>query len=120
MNIWDKIWELFTDKTPETFYKVIITNELVSVEHPKHGITKIKWNQITRINLINLDIGPAGIDIWMSLIGEDEVCLIPHGHAGFEKVYEIVSKYKNFNFENFINSMGCTDNVEFLLWEKEN
>jgi len=53
------------------------------------------------------------------LLGENSGCLIPHGAKGFETVYEIISKYNNFNFDNFISSMSCTDNEEFLLWKKE-
>ena len=50
--------------------------------------------------------------------GDGERCLIPHGAKGFDKVYEIVSKYEGFDFTNFGKSMTCADNAEFDLWVK--
>jgi hypothetical protein len=118
MGILQKIFGAFSSKSPESFYEVKVTNESVTVSHPKHGIEKINWNKINLIKLINTDAGPAGIDIWLNLKGDNEECFIPHGHKGFDQVYEIVSQYDNFNFNNFINSMSCADNKAFLLWEK--
>jgi len=33
-------------------------------------------------------------------------------------VYDIVSKYKGFNFENVIAAAVCTENQEFIVWRK--
>ena len=38
---------------------------------------------------------------------------------GFDEVYEIISKYEGFNFENWGKSMTCTDNAEFPIWIKK-
>lgn len=118
MGILQRLFNVFGAKSPESFYEVKVTDQSVSVSHPKHGIEKINWNQINQIKLVNTDVGPAGIDIWLNLVGDNTECFIPHGHQGFQEVYDIVSKYNNFNFNNFIESMSCTDNKEFLLWEK--
>jgi len=52
-------------------------------------------------------------------LSEEDSCLIPQGAKGFDNVYDAVSKYNGFNFENFIKSMSCTDNAEFDLWTKK-
>lgn len=119
MGIFQKIFGAFSSKPPEDYYNVILSEIDIYVEHPKHGIQKINWEDILTIKLINTDDGPAGIDIWLALVGKNETCLIPQSHKGFDEVYNIVSKYEDFNFENFINSMSCTDNAEFLLWERK-
>ena len=52
------------------------------------------------------------------LIGNNKGCSIPQGSEGWEKVYDIVSKYDGFNFENVIESASCADNATFDLWKK--
>ena len=117
MNFFKK---LFSPKLqPEDYYHTIITDESVRIEHPKRKTEEIFWNKINEIKLINTDSGPASPDIWLALLGDNSGCLIPHGSKGFDEVYEIISKYENFDFENVTKSMQCTDNNDFLLWESE-
>lgn len=117
MDIFNK---LFKRKRyyPEGDYKVTITPKFIKVEHPKRREEQIFWDNIEEIKLINTDNGPFVPDIWLSLFGKEDGCLIPHGAKGFDEIYEVVSKYEGFNKENFGKSMTCTDNAEFLLWRK--
>ncbi|WP_426485652.1 hypothetical protein [Flavobacterium sp. 2] len=119
MGILEKIFGKPKPKNPEDFFLVTINKEFIRVEHPERKTEEILWKDIDEIKLINTDDGPFVPDVWLALLGENSVCLIPHGAKGFETVYEIISKYDNFNFDNFISSMSCTDNEEFLLWKKE-
>jgi hypothetical protein len=114
MKIFDKI--LGKPHQPEDDYMVTITDKSIMVEHPKRETESIKWDDINIILIVNTDQGPWAPDVWLTLIGNKSRCSIPQGAKGFEEVYDIVSKYNGFNFENFIKSMSCTDNAEFLLW----
>lgn len=105
-------------KHPEDYYTVIVTEKFVRVEHPKIKTEQIAWSEIKVIKLINTDKGPWAPDIWLTLIGENSGCMIPQGAKGYDEVYEIVSKYENFDFEKVIESMTCTDNKDFILWRK--
>ncbi|AOP33159.1 hypothetical protein A0128_04395 [Leptospira tipperaryensis] len=119
MGIFDFIFKkLNLLKYPEEEFTVIITDELVRVEHPKRKTEQILWKEIDEIRLINTDAGPVEPDIWLALIGKDSGCLIPSGCEGYDRVYDIVSTYKNFDFANVIQSMITTENAEFLLWKK--
>jgi len=102
---------------PEDYYKTIITDKSIRVEHPKRETEEILWQDIKEIKLINTDAGPAAPDIWLALLGENSGCLIPHGSKGFDDVYEIISKYENFDFENVTKSMTSTSNEHFSLWK---
>jgi len=104
---------------PEGEYIVTITSSFIKVEHPQRETEQVMWNNIQKIKLVNTADGPWLPDVWLALIGKDDGCVIPQGAKGYDEVYDIVSKYKGFSFENVIKSMGCTDNAEFLLWEKE-
>jgi hypothetical protein len=103
----------------EDYYTVTLSDTSVKVSHPKQPTEEIHWNNIQLIKLINTDEGPSLPDIWLTLIGGEEQCLIPQGTKGYAEVYDIVSKYEGFNFENVIKSMSCADNAEFILWVKK-
>lgn len=119
MGLFDKLFNKNPRKSPEEEYTVTITDDYVKVEHPRVQTGKILWININSIKLINTDEGPWNPDIWLVLIGDNEGCVIPHGAKGFNEVYDIISKYDNFNFENFGKSMTTTENEEFDLWTKK-
>lgn len=120
LNFFRKIFSKKEVYSPEDKYVVIISEETITVQHPERETQTINWNDIETIKLINTDEGPFLPDIWLALLGKNSGCLIPQGSKGFEDIYNIISEYENFNFENFINSMSSTDNEEFLLWTKNN
>lgn len=89
---------------------------MVSVYHPKWPTGSVNWKDIHTILFVNTDEGPWLPDVWLTLISDEGKCSIPQGAKGFEDVYDLVSKYEGFNFDNATKSMTCTDNAEFLLW----
>jgi hypothetical protein len=119
MNLFNR---LFKERNPqlEDQYSVAITEETVSVYHPKWSNESVHWKDVHTILLINTDEGPWLPDVWLTLIDNNGKCMIPQGANGFEKVYNIVSKYDGFDFENAIKSMSCTDKAEFLLCTNNN
>lgn len=119
MGILDKLFGKSKPKNPEDDFFVTITDDFVRIEHPQRKTEQIMWKDITEIKLINTDAGPISPDVWIALLGENSGCLIPHGCKRYEDVYNIISKYENFSFENVIKSMSCTDNAEFLLWTRK-
>jgi hypothetical protein len=119
MGIFSKLFKKEKFKNPEEYYIVTISNASVKVEHPERKTENIKWASIEEIKLVNTDEGPISPDIWLVLLGKESMCLIPHGAEGFDEVYDIISKYPDFSFENFGKSMTCTDNAEFVLWKKK-
>jgi hypothetical protein len=119
MGFLSNLFKKSKPKNPEDDFKVTITKDLIRIEHPQRKTEQINWQNIEEIKLINTDEGPWLPDVWLALLGQNEGCLLPQGAKGYEEVYEIVSKYENFNFENVIKSMACTDNAEFELWTKK-
>ena len=122
MGFWNKIFgsknENTNRKQPEDYYETEITDVYVKVTHPKRKTEQIDWNEIEEIKLINTDEGPFLPDVWLILMGNGKGCSIPQGSDGWNKVYDIVSKYDGFNFENVIKSASCADNETFELWQK--
>ena len=104
---------------PEDDFFVTITEELVRVEHPLRKTEQIKWADINQIWIVTTSTGPFMPDVFLALMGEKSGCLIPQGAKGYQEIYDIVSKYKNFDYENVIKSMLCTEDARFILWKKD-
>ena len=122
MGFWNKLFGSKSDnssqKQAEDYYETEITDSYVKVTHPNRKEEQISWIEVEEIKLINTDEGPFLPDVWMLLIGNGKSCSIPQGSEGWNKVYNIVSKYEGFNFENVIKSASCTDNEIFELWKR--
>jgi len=118
MVFFSKLFGRKLSQIPESDFKVTITDDFVRVEHPKRKTEEIFWKDINEIRFINTNGGPFTIDIWLALISDNGGCLIPQGTQGCEKVYDIVSKYDGFDFENVIKSMSSTNDEQFLLWQR--
>jgi hypothetical protein len=122
MGLFDKLFKMKEAEkpwAPEQDYIVTITETYIRVEHPERKTEQVMWANIQEIKLINTDDGPWFPDVWLALLGKEDGCVIPQSARGYDEVYDIVSKYEGFNFENVINSMRCTDNAEFPLWTKK-
>lgn len=118
MGFFRKLFGKESVQNGEEGFIVNITDESVSVAGPNRQTEEIFWKDITEIRFINTNDGPYDIDVWLALIGDDSGCLIPHGIQACEKVYDIVSQYDGFDFDNVIQSMSFTGNGEFLLWKR--
>lgn len=118
MGFFSRLFGKKTSQNPEDDFEITITDVFVRVKHPKRKTEEILWKDINEIKFINTDTGPFTPDVWLALIGDTGGCLIPQGTEGFEKVYDIVSKYEGFDYENVIKSMSSTDSEQFLLWTR--
>ena len=108
------------EKQCNNIFILTVTEEFVQIEHSKRKTEKIRWDEINEIWMVNTDEGPAIPDIWMALVGIENGCLLPTSDCdGYEQVFDVVSKYKYFNFENYIASMSCAENKKFIVWKKE-
>jgi len=118
MGIFDKLFNIIRVK-PEDYFKVTLTDKWLSVENPKHAVEIVKWNDIHTIQMVNSLEGPWSPNLWLMIIGKHGHCRIPRDATGFNSVYEVISKYKGFDFENFNKSLTSSGNVTFLLWSNE-
>nr|WP_320117446.1 hypothetical protein [uncultured Marinifilum sp.] len=120
MNIFKKLFKSkIRKKQPEDYFDITITNDYLRVEHPEREREQIDWTDIIEIAIQTTDEGPFLPDVWLMLIGNDNGCSIPQGAPRFDDIYEIVSKYENFNFDEFIKAMGSADNARFVIWSKK-
>ena len=101
-------------------FSITITSEYVQIDHPKRKPERICWDDIVEIWIITTDDGPFLPDVWLALCGTNSGCLIPdEDHDDYMKVYDIVSKYEGFDFQNVVNAASCAINNRFLVWRKK-
>ncbi len=98
--------------------RITVNDDFVRVEHPDRKTLEVNWDDIEEIWLLNTDQGPFLDDIWLQLKTKDHSCYIPQGREGYNDVYDKVTQYPGFNFDNVILSMQTTTRAEFLLWTK--
>ena len=109
---------IFKKSDPIDKFYVDINSTTVTITHPERDTEKVEWKDIQSIKIITTDEGPFLPDFWLALIGTNEGCLIPLGCQGYDKVYNIVSKYDNFDFKKVIEASTSTDNNEFFIYKK--
>ena len=106
-------------KGPEEEFIVTINDEFVKVEHPKRKTETVLWKNLREVAMLTTADGPLMPDLFLVLIGEDgDGCLVPQGAKGYDELYDIVSKYEGFDFENAILASSCTEEQLFPLWKK--
>lgn len=120
MGLFDKLFrKQEARKQVEDFYKITLTDGFVKVEHPKRKTEQINWNDIDKIAIITTDEGPFLPDVWLILTGKDSGCSMPQGAPGYDEVFDIISNYEGFNFEEYLKSVSCTDNAGFEVWTRK-
>ena len=79
----------------------------------------LNTNEIVKISIVTNDLGPFLEDSFMYIyMNNGEIYFIATENPYFNNLYEIVSKFLNFDFDMMIKSMQCVDNKEFVCWEK--
>ncbi|MCB0608731.1 MAG: hypothetical protein H6562_01325 [Lewinellaceae bacterium] len=114
----ERIFGKANKKSPEELFQVTITDDFVTVEHPKKKTKTVKWAEIEEVRVVNTDQGPWLPDVWIELVGKDDSCSIPQGAEGYNEVFEVVSGYDGFDAMNYIKAMGSTDNEQRVLWKR--
>ncbi|HMQ61467.1 MAG TPA: hypothetical protein PKE06_12415 [Flavilitoribacter sp.] len=114
----EKIFGKADKRNPEELFQVTITDDFVTVEHPKAKTKTVKWTDIEEVRVINTDDDPDFTEVWIELVGKNDRCSIPQGAEGYNEVFEVVSGYDGFDAMNYIKVMGSADNEERVLWRR--
>lgn len=99
---------------------IIIDQKGVRITRLNGKVEEIKWDDIGEISIITTSEGPFVDDVYLCLSSVDGKtgCAIPSMAEGYNEVYDRVSKFEGFNFQKYIESMSCTADAKFVLWEK--
>jgi hypothetical protein len=85
----------------------------------EHGKSEsVRWDELTRVELITTDEGPLVEDVFWLLFGDDgKGCVLP-GMTVEGDVLARLQALPGFDNEALIRSVSSTENARFLLWKR--
>ena len=117
----DKIMEFFqklSNPKPRLQDNVHMNDEEIVREISDGTTERVRWDELRKVTIITTDQGPFLEDVFFILESSNSGALITHDWATKIQLLEQLEKLPNFNFEQVIKAMTCTDNNSFLCWEK--
>lgn len=92
----------------------------ISFRWAKGSTASSTWDDIQRVLIRTTDLGPFDDDVFFVIETSDNSFVIPQTAAGASQLQERLQELPGFDNEAVIDSMGCTDNKQFLCWERGN
>ena len=80
--------------------------------------TSEDMSDVRRVLIRTTDQGPFDDDVFFVVETAGKNYVIPQAAPGASQLLEHFQQLPGFNNEAVIDSMGCTDNKEFLCWER--
>ena len=78
----------------------------------------LEMDEVRRVLIRTTDQGPFDDDVFFIVETTCKNFVIPQAVTGASQLLEHFQQLLGFNNEAVIDSMGCTDNKEFLCWER--
>ncbi len=118
-KIWQKLKNNKGDNLfPEKDYIIEITEVKISCKRPNGLIEEVTWKELKKVEIHTTDQGPFVEDVFWVLYGNERDCIIPQGATNNEELLSRLQDLPDFNNKMLIEAMSCTDNNEFLIWQK--
>ena len=100
-------------------YTVTTDKKGVTCEHPKRAKESIAWDDVDQVSFLTTNQGPFEEDVWLLLKHNNGGgCSVPMGAEGYDALYDIISKFEDFDFNAVIQAMSSTQNNEFVCWRR--
>jgi hypothetical protein len=117
-GLWGKIRGLFGSSSPSPG----------TIEVDEAGVKRwlsggkceaVKWNALSRVEVMTTDDGPAVDDVFWVLQGSDGTgCVIPSETSQADAILKRLQALPGFDNETFIEAMSSTKNQRFVVWSK--
>ena len=104
---------------PECLSVVTVTADHVECHHPKEDSQILPWSELIRVELLTNDQGPWSCDVYWHLVGEKSECFVPQGATGEQDLIVALERLPGFSKEAMSAAMCCTDNQEFVCWQRK-
>ena len=100
---------------------ITITDDGITCIYPSlHKTDAVLWNELTKIDVLTTDDGPAVCDVIFMLYGTNgNGVAIPQDRPESKVVVDKILNLPGFDYECFINAMGSADNQLFHVWKKK-
>jgi hypothetical protein len=103
----------------ESNWSVSLDDETLRLVLPDGAKKEIAWKDVKGIFVETNDLGPLSADVWWHVSGESAGITFPSGATGEDAFLNHAQSLPNFNNEELIKAMGCTENEMFVVWVSE-
>ena len=97
---------------------VTCDDQTITFRRAWRSAVSVNMNEVRRILMRTTDQGPFDDDVFFIVEVTGKTFVIPQAAPGASEMLEHFQQLPGFNNEAVIDSMGCTDNKEFLCWER--
>lgn len=80
---------------------------------------EVAWENLVEVQIVTTDEGPFVDDVFFLLAGSGGkgVC-VPQGAPGSEPLLERLQALPDFDNDQVIEAMGCSENARFVCWKR--
>jgi hypothetical protein len=78
----------------------------------------VRWDEVDRVLIRTTDKGPFDDDVFFVVETALDSLVIPQPAKGCDALLCELQQLPGFDNQAVIEAMGCTDNREFLCWER--
>ena len=99
---------------------IVIDDRGVRRELGNGMIEEVAWRDLVEIQIVTTDQGPFVDDVFFLLVGGDgKGCCVPQGAPGSDPLLERLQALPDFDNDQVIQAMGCSENRRFVCWKKK-
>ncbi len=120
MGLFGNVFKKFGNAASGNTKKSNHEDGLVPLARSASNNERIRWDEIERIEFKNIVEGSVKPNVFLVITGAGKRNEIAQKDSVYQDVYNVVSNYEGFDLTKVIESMACTENATFLLWENLN
>jgi hypothetical protein len=94
-------------------------DNVIDMDWPRGSRVSLSIDELRRVIICTTDGGPFDEDVFFVLEADESRYFIPQGAAGAAELLAFLQELPGFDNKAVIESMGCTDNREFVCWERQ-
>lgn len=76
-------------------------------------------SNINKISILTNDTGPIEDDMAIAIFFDKIALVVPSEHPSYDGIYDSISENFAIDYEQVIKSMTCTENAEFILFQRK-
>ena len=97
---------------------VTCDGSLLQFRWARGSTASVSWEDVRRVLIRTTDGGPFDDDVFFIVEASGNDYVIPQQATGAGQLLERLQQLPGFDNEAAIHSMGCTENKDFVCWER--
>lgn len=97
---------------------VLVDDAGVRCDCPDGTSESVRWADLQCVLVETTDTGPFVEDVFFVLVGSEGGCVVPQSAQGVRDLVARLTELPGFDGEQWARAMACTDNAQFLCWQR--